>query len=387
MAALETGLFDAALLAREAWAALNRDRLIASMRKALTALETAPTVRYLERRKKVWEDLLALFPAWGCTLLSLGNAFPLEAGAIDRVVIDEAGQCHPAYAVSALYRAGATLIVGDVNQLEPIIELTEQDETRVLRRLGVGVEGRERLGPYRAVAGLGVSAQSLATRACAEVPTLRDHFRCQREIIQISNNLCGYDLIVRTPRRALQASFLRGPILGLPVKGEQVSYLGSWRNDAEGEQVVALVRALLRSGVRPDQIAALTPYRGQHRALEAAMRREGVPLAHDVVRGDDEGTLPLAYGDRGGGVALGTLHRFQGGERDVVILSAVVTRSRSLPFMNGKVNLINVAVSRARCHLIVVCDPDVLEQGRVTGELVRAVPDEAWLRPASRSRW
>ena len=73
------------------------------------------------------------------------------------------------------------------------------------------------------------------------------------------------------------------------------------------------------------------------------------------------------------------LHRFQGGERDVVILSTVVSREASLRFTNERVNLVNVAVSRARCHLILVANPELLARGEITKELVAAVGDEGWL--------
>ena len=43
-------------------------------------------------------------------------------------VIDEAGQCHPAFAVSALARADRALIIGDVHQLEPVIGLDDSEE-------------------------------------------------------------------------------------------------------------------------------------------------------------------------------------------------------------------------------------------------------------------
>jgi superfamily I DNA and/or RNA helicase len=78
-----------------------------------------------------------------------------------------------------------------------------------------------------------------------------------------------------------------------------------------------------------------------------------------------------------GGVATGTVHRFQGGERRVVLFSTVVTEERSLRFLNGRVNLVNVAVSRAREHLVVVGSPEILRRGPYSRLLVeRATPLE-----------
>lgn len=382
VAAREPGLFELALEVRERWAALNRTRLLGSVRKAIEKLESAPTLRWRARpRNKVLDELYTLFPVWGCTLLSLGNAFPMEPEVVPRVVIDEAGQCHPAYAVSAIYRAGRVMVIGDVNQLEPVIELNEGEEARVLRRLDL-TRRLEALEPYRVHDRARTSAQTLAERAASEVPSLRDHFRCQPSIIEVSNRLCGYDFVVRTPPASLsdRCPLLRGPVLGIRTAGAQTSYIGSWKNPGEIGRVIDLLRLMLRSGIRPDQIAVLTPYRGQMRALEGAMRAARIPCD----RPEWDGPLLRELDERPAeGVAVGTLHRFQGAERDVVVLSMVVSRPISLDFTNSRVNLVNVAVSRARLHLIVIGDPRVLGQGKVTGELIRAIPADGWLGLAS----
>ena len=54
----------------------------------------------------------------------------------------------------------------------------------------------------------------------------------------------------------------------------------------------------------------------------------------------------------------------------MVIFSTVVTDDRSLRFLNGRVNLVNVAVSRAREHLVVVGAPEVLRRGPYSRLLV-----------------
>jgi superfamily I DNA and/or RNA helicase len=284
--------------------------------------------------------------------------------------------------VSALARADRALVIGDVHQLEPVVEITEADEARVLRKLNM-TSRLASLEPFRVHAAAGNSAQALARRAVTEVPTLRDHFRCQPAIIEVSNRLCGYNLVVRTPPASLgaQVPWLRGPIMGLAVRGVQRQHLGSWRNDEELDQVVSLVVGLLRAGLPAERIATLTPYRGQHQALEEALRRAGVPRERFASQesGRDGGQGDLFGPAPAGGVAIGTLHRFQGAERDVVILSTVIDRRASLSFTNDRVNLINVAVSRARLHLIVVGNPELLALGRVTSALVAAIPDDCWL--------
>jgi superfamily I DNA and/or RNA helicase len=98
-------------------------------------------------------------------------------------------------------------------------------------------------------------------------------------------------------------------------------------------------------------------------------------------RGFGERRIPLEYsaelseGGAGGeraGVALGTVHRFQGGERSIVLFSSVVTQPASLPFLNTTPNLLNVAISRAQHHFICLGHAAVLEQGRRTRLLTSA---------------
>ncbi|GMV41355.1 MAG: hypothetical protein AMXMBFR64_30710 [Myxococcales bacterium] len=359
---LRAALFEAACALRESWARSERDALAPLLSATLAALrERGAPSRVLEDPATA-HALLTLFPAVGCTLLSFRGSFPLEAGWVERLIVDEAGQCHPAYIVPALLRARAALIIGDVHQLEPIVETDDAEEERALTRSGCALDG-EKLDPYRVRARRPPSAQALAERATGRVTSLRDHFRCQGPIIAISDRLCGYDLRVRTPPRSFgdRVPWLEAPVVLLPALGEQVADGGSWRNDVERDLVLGALRDLLDAGVPPADIAVLTPYRGQLYALRRGLR--GLLGG----RGDD-----WAESGDVGGIAVGTVHRFQGGERDVVLFSTVITRDRSLPFLNERVNLVNVAASRARVHLVVVGDPDVLSRGEVTRELVRA---------------
>jgi hypothetical protein len=370
--AAERALFDLACEAREAWAVANAPELNEMLSDLIEVLKDEA---HLFRARLEDDDsdtsLFALFPVVGCTLLSLGNTFPFQRGRIDLAVIDEAGQCHPAYAVSALGRARRALVIGDVHQLEPVVGIDTREEARVLTRhaffeLGSADAARAALQPWRSAAEAGNSAQRLASLGMERPLALHDHFRCQPEIIALSDRLCDYGLRVRTRPASLghRSSLLAGPILFHDVRGPQTPAAGSWSNEAEVDHVAHLVRALLRDGLSPAQLAVLTPYRGQLGLLHARFRAERVPLDGDDL---DLANAPTLFDDApAGGLALGTVHRFQGGERDVVIFSTVIAEPRSLPFLNDRVNLVNVAVSRARQHLLVVGNADVLSRGRMT---------------------
>lgn len=357
-------LYRAACGLREAWAQTNRVALEPILTRIHEELRDRPFLGRALEDGSTRRALLALFPAMGCTLLSLRSSIPLVPRSIDRLIVDEAGQCHPAYVVPALARARSAVIVGDTHQLEPVVLLDGDEEARALRRAGLKL-APERLARFRVTARRPVSAQHLVELATGEVTTLRDHFRCREPIIAISDRLCGYDLRVRTPARTLGgwAPWLEAPVIMMPVAGEQVADAGSWRNDAEVEATLAALSSLLAGGVAPESVAVLTPYRAQLAALRRGVRR---------TIGGRGGFDAWSESATEGGVALGTVHRFQGGERDIVLLSTVVSRERSLSFLNERVNLVNVAVSRARLHLVVIGDPETLVRGRITRELVHA---------------
>lgn len=366
--ALPEALFQAAVDLRKAWAAARAESLGATVALAVHAATEDRSLRPLLRRTpQAWHDLQRLFGIWGCTLLSLGNVFEPDTEAYDRVVIDEAGQCHPAYAVSALLRAHSALVIGDVHQLEPVVELTPADEARVVEAARLTLSASS-LAPYRVHATSATSVQSLADRAVDVRPRLRDHFRCQAEIIRVCDALCDYGLQIHTPSRsrASEHSVLSHPVLFIDQPGEQERIGGSWHNRSQCTTTVELVLDLLAHGIGPDEIAVITPYRGQLEHLRRALAQRGVPLH------SDEGNEAERFSGGSRGLTAGTVHRFQGGERSIVVFTTVVTRSGSLAFIDDRANLLNVALSRAREHFIAIGDRELLARGHRTAVLVEA---------------
>jgi hypothetical protein len=356
-------LFRAAVAVRNAWAAVESEALFDTVTAAYAAASGERSLRTLWDRGH-WRNLRRLFGTWGCTLLSLGNCFPPQRDAIERLVIDEAGQCHPAYAVSGLLRGRFALILGDVHQLEPVIELEQDDDLRVIESCRPSLS-LEALAPYRVHREAYTSVQSLANRAVRERLDLREHFRCQPEIISICDQLCDYGLHVLTPREGprVPLPFLREPVSLVDISGEQERLGGSWCNPAELAAAIELFQALLARGTDPNDVAVITPYRGQLEQLRKQFQRHGIPIDYSVELTDVEDAPP---GITGRGVALGTVHRFQGGERSIVLFSSVVTRRGALGFLDDRENLLNVAISRARHRFVALGDRSVLALGRRT---------------------
>jgi len=329
----DPSLVEAALAVRDAWAYEHRAALLPRLHAAHGRLVDAPG---RERRTPIGELLLGLsplFPVTGCTLLAMRSSFPLEPAVIDRLVVDEAGQCAPVYAVPALARASRALLTGDVAQLPPVYTLDDRVDDRLARGLSA-----EAVGPFRMGTSSDTSAQRHAESRAATHRTLVEHFRSQPEIVALASAWSGYTLDVRTPRRSLTAvcSWLARPVMVVPVRGVGERTPAGVVNEAEARKAVTLVAALVADGVSAEDIAVLTPFVGQSATIERALQARGLG------------------GTRG--VLVRTVHRLQGGERRVVIFSLTATESSHLRWVAERPHLLHVATSRAQDHLVVLLD-------------------------------
>lgn len=198
---LDPSLVELALGVRDAWARHHRARLLPLLREALGLLgeERRAPARTAVPAERVLASLSALFPVAGCTLLSMRAAFPLESGVIERLVIDEAGQCAPVYAIPALLRAKRALCTGDTAQLPPVYTLSDAVDDR----LSAGF-AREAVTPFRMATSSLTSAQAVAAMRTDET-ALVEHFRSQPDIVALASSWSGYHLDVRTLPRSLTA--------------------------------------------------------------------------------------------------------------------------------------------------------------------------------------
>ncbi len=153
----------------------------------------------------------------------------------------------------------------------------------------------------------------------------------------------------------IQSDPYPGKIIALDgVKNGAVRFTkgGTRQNTVFAESVIALLDEYAKDKRATFSIGVITPYRGQASLLRALMFGQ---------------KYPIEFENR---VKIGTIHTFQGSECDVIIYDMVdcprLESGRSLQI--GKIyaagdgeRLVNVAVSRARHKLIVVCDPDYIK--------------------------
>ncbi|MCM2429338.1 AAA domain-containing protein [Streptomyces sp. RKAG337] len=301
-----------------------------------------------------WAAVRNALPAargWAVTSLS-ARRFPPDPALFDLVVVDEASQCAIPHVLPLLFRARRALVIGDPMQLTHITTIDPDREAVIRRAAGLRSDWLEkhRLAHRRH------SAFHAAERAAGGSLLLDEHFRCHPDIADVSNRLF-YDgrLTVLTDIRARPALGRRA-VIWAPVSGRAVRPPSgsSWVNHDEIDKVEASVRHLLEQ--LPDDtgatIGVITPFKAQEEALKRRLR---------------------PYGER---VRTGTVHTFQGGERDVMVFSLVAGDGMSpgaISWVDRQLNLWNVAITRARSHLIVVGDAKLWQRrGGVGAALVHA---------------
>jgi hypothetical protein len=273
----------------------------------------------------------------------------------DLVIIDEASQCSIPSIVPLLFRARRALVIGDAMQLPPVITLPVETDGILRGRHDISGHwlGENRLSPVRH------SAFAAAEQAAGGSLLLDEHYRCHPEIAAIPNRLFyqGKLRVLTDIRNRPHLNKL--PILWSHVQGqaERGPNGTSWQNLIEAHQVVRCVKKALDELPETATIGVVTPYKPQADALQRTLREVEAR------------------------VRVGTAHKFQGGERDVMVLSLVAAdnvQPRAFDWADQQRELWNVAITRARSHLIVVGDENVwTRRGGVGGDLLAAARSPA----------
>jgi hypothetical protein len=348
-AAVQRGLSGGGLTLTAAWGELETDDL--AYRKAIgQAIEAKRRDRNNSRRKSTravavlasalragrvkrrqilrdlsGSDFLDVLPLWIGTLQDIDNTLPVVPGMFDVVIFDEASLIDQMRSAPALARAKRAVVVGDPRQLRHVSFVSDDAMEKAV--VGHGIEGDlARL--------LDVRRNSLfdAAAGVSAVTWLDEHFRSVPHIIAFSDRtFYRGNLRLMTQHPATES---RDAIHTVTVSGRRDD---SGINRAEVVAVLSEVAKLAAAGER--SVGVVSPFRAQADALEEAILGAYGP--------DDIERL---------GLRVGTVHAFQGNERDVVVASLAVApddAAGSLRFLQNP-NLFNVLVTRARREMVVV---------------------------------
>jgi DNA replication ATP-dependent helicase Dna2 len=228
----------------------------------------------------------------------------LRSRSFEMAIVDEAGQLTEPLTLGLILRARRFVLIGDDRQLPPVV-----------RTRGLAHSMFERL-----------------KKDSGAITLLDTQYRMHPQIMDISNRLFYGGRL-----RAGITGEERRPPDGLPVVFIPVESRRDGRsNPEEAGVVVDIVRSLTRDfGVAPESIGVVSPFRAQ------------VVLLRQMLNGV--------------GVAVDTVERFQGGERDIMILSFVRSRGTGFVFDDRR---LNVAITRARRKLVLVAHPELFQKSR-----------------------
>ncbi len=269
------------------------------------------------------EDFLDVLPLWVGTLQEIDDTLPVVPAAFDLVIFDEASQIDQMRAAPALARGSRAMIVGDPRQLRHVSFVSDEAMDTAA--------GEHQLSSQRQL--LDVRRNSLFdTGASATTVTwLDEHFRSVPHIIRFSDRHFYGDnlrLMTQHPRNETTDAIHTVRVTG--SRSEQGV------NQAEIDETLRQIDLYAAAGIH--SIGVVSPFRAQADALEEAILAAYGP--DDVVRL---------------GLRSGTVHAFQGNERDVIIASLAIDSPSggSLRFLQNP-NLFNVLVTRAKREMVVV---------------------------------
>jgi AAA domain len=283
------------------------------------------------------DDFLDLLPLWIGTVDEVERTLPVIPALFDLVILDEASQIDQIHAAGVLCRAERVMVVGDPKQLRHVSFVSDREMETLGQRHGIDESPLRRL--------LDIHRNSVFDVAAAASPViwLDEHFRSVPHLIDFSSRyFYDNELRLMTQHPSVEG---RDAIDQVRVDGERVDGV----NHAEIDIVRDLI-ADLAYRIDTGSIGVVTPFRKQADAIV------------EMVLGRFSLTQIRQFGLR-----TGTVHSFQGTERDTMIISLGVgpgDLARARQFIENR-NLFNVMVTRARRRIVLVhsFDPDELPPG------------------------
>ncbi|MFW6320993.1 MAG: AAA domain-containing protein [Halohasta sp.] len=263
-------------------------------------------------------------PVVAATTASCGSRVMREQ-AFDVALVDEASQLTEPAALAALNRADRFVLVGDHEQLPPVVQAADSS-------------------PETVEAGEATPlSTSLFERLIdrypdASVMLTRQYRMCQR--IQAFSSAEFYDGALRPATGAVAAQSLSAlcDLDALPVGlQDAVTFVDpdgrrvGNTNPMEADRVAEIVDAYIDAGVDPEEIGVIAPFRAQ-----------------------------VAEISRRVGVTVDTVDRFQGSSKEVIVVSFVATGRLEGPLFEDY-RRINVALTRAKKGLVLVGDREALD--------------------------
>lgn len=262
----------------------------------------------------LFQDIFPVVISTNLSCTYLGN--PHQQ--FDIVMMDEAGQCNIANALIPISRGKQLMLVGDPQQLKPVIVM-DSNVNQKLKKI------------YHIPQDYDYVENSIYTTytkidVINNETLLSYHYRCHPQIIGFSNQKYYHNKL-----KLMSSSQEKAPLVFVDTSKEETSNPSYMKNvsDIEAQYICEYIKS------NPDKnVGIITPFVRQKECIEKYLRDNQIEET-----------------------AIGTVHAFQGDQKDVIIFSTAITNATHQATYNWlKCNreLINVAVSRAKDKLIMI---------------------------------
>jgi len=260
---------------------------------------------------------------------------------LDYLFIDEAGQVALADALALATAARNVVLLGDPQQLPQVAQGAHPE--------GTSLSVLEHL------------LREAQTVEATHGVFLEQTYRLHPDVCRFVSDLMYDGRLGPAPGRERQLVEATGDLAGTGLRWLPVEHAGrSQSSPEEAERIATAIEPLLNGttyrdaegdehALAPDDILVLTPYNAQVRCLQDR--------------------LPA-------GIRIGTVDKFQGQQAQVAFFSMATSSGQEIPrnveFLFSR-NRLNVAISRARCLAVLVCNPRLLDIHATSIEQMRLV--------------
>ena len=341
--------------------------------------------------KSDWHMLLPIFPVINMTCNSMGTMISekkgdkkyIEPGLFDFMLIDEAGTIPPSKMV-ILQAAKRVMFFGDVKQLKPVFPFDVDFERKVLERFlndqrsinetadsfscasdvftfGSAQKPLQRANNAMSVANNATTFFMPYNQSKLEGDIwLKEHFRCAESIVAIANELTYHNEVI--PKKDDSSHYKHLYFVERGGEKDQNNV-----NKIEGEAIVQYIlekKEEFKSALKIDDdleyfkgIGIVTPFTNQHFFIEGLVNAKAVDIPGIS------------------NVKVGTVHKYQGSERPIIIFSTVygnehMSKTANMFFNRGETDMINVAVTRAKDIFICFGNKKALEDNKTYSGLM-----------------
>ncbi|MGH4138819.1 AAA domain-containing protein [Clostridium sp.] len=280
---------------------------------------------------KNFEDFQKEYPVILSTTHSLRSCAS-ENYLFDYVIVDEASQVDIVTGSLALSCAKNAVIVGDLKQLPNIVSKEIKNISNMIF---------EEYNLDKAYSYAENSLLSSITNLYRDIPKtlLREHYRCNPKIIGFCNKKYYNNELIILTNESLDDKPL------LVYKTAKGNHARGKLNQRQIDVILEEILPKLNLEKSPKTVGIISPYRLQTEELKKLIKNESIEVD--------------------------TVHKFQGREKDTIILTTVANEIND--FIDDP-NLINVAVSRAENKLIlIVSDSDISREDSNIGDLIKYI--------------